>query len=178
MSQTADRYSKALFELAQEQNNLEAVQNMMTEIRKIILNSLDFRLFLNNPLLSYEERCAILKALFEGKIPDIFYRFLLFITYKSRLNILNDIIQSFDSMYLSATKQMRVYVKTALAIRDEDKVLIDQHLKDKFHQQIITRWALDPSLIGGFRIFAQGKLYDYSFRNQLSHFYQQSTQLT
>ena len=28
MSQTADRYSKALFELAQEQNNLEAVQSI------------------------------------------------------------------------------------------------------------------------------------------------------
>ena len=32
MSQTADRYAKALFELSKEQNNLEAVQNSMTDI--------------------------------------------------------------------------------------------------------------------------------------------------
>ena len=78
-------------------------------------------------------------------------------------------------MYLVSTHQMRVYVKTALPIKDEDKAFINQHLHDKFHQQMITRWTIDPSLIGGFRIFAQGKLYDYSFKNQLSHFFQQTT---
>jgi len=175
MSQTADRYSKALFELAQEQNILEAVQATMSDIRKFIINLADFRQFLSNPLLSYEERCVILKALFEGKVPDIFYRFLIFITYKGRLNILKEICESFDSMYLVQTHQMRVYVKTALPIRDEDKTAINQHLKDKFQQQMITRWTLDPSLIGGFRIFAQGKLYDYSFKSQLSHFSQTIT---
>jgi len=176
MSQTANRYSKALFELAQEQNSLEAIQTTLTDIRNLIINLADFRNFLSNPLLSYEERCSVLKALFEGRIPDIAYRFLLFITYKGRLDILKDMAESFDSMYLSHTHQMRVYVKTALPINDEDKASIAQHLQNKFHQQMITRWVLDPSLVGGFRIFAQGKLYDYSFKNQLSHFSQQITQ--
>jgi F-type H+-transporting ATPase subunit delta len=174
MSQTADRYSKALFELAQEQNSLEAVQNTMSDIRKLIINLNDFRQFLSNPLLSYEERCTVLKALFEGKVPDLVFRFLLFITYKSRLSILKNIVESFDNMYLLKTHQMRVYVKTALPISDADKASINQHLQDKFHQQVIARWTTDPSLIGGFHIFAQGKLYDYSFKNQLSHFLQQT----
>ncbi len=176
MSQTADRYSKALFELAQEQNNLEVVQATMSDIGKLIVNLNDFRQFLSNPLLSYEERCAVLKALFKGKIPELAFRFLLFITYKSRLNILKDIIDSFDGMYLSGTHQMRALVKTALPINNEDKAFINQHLQDKFHQQMITQWILDPLLIGGFRIFAQGKIYDYSFKNQLNHFFQQATQ--
>ncbi len=175
MSQTADRYSKALFELAQEQDSLEAVQNTMTEIRKLIIHLSEFRQFLSNPLLSYEERCAVLKALFEGKIPDLAYRFLIFITYKSRLGILKNIVESFDNMYLLKTHQMRVYIKTALPINDADKAFINQHLHDKFDQEMITRWTIDASLIGGFRIFAQGKLYDYSFKNQLSHFLQQTT---
>lgn len=138
MSQTADRYSKALFELAQEQNILAAVQDTMTEIRKLIIDLEDFRQFLSNPLLTYEERCAIIKALFEGKVPDLSYRFLKFITYKSRLNILKSIIESFDELYLKTTHQMRVYVKTALPIKDEDKAFIDQHLHKKFQQHIIT----------------------------------------
>jgi len=176
MSQTADRYSKALFELAQEQNNLEAVQDTMSGIRKLIISLEDFRQFLSNPLLSYEERCIILSALFKGKIPELTFRFLLFITCKNRLGILKNIIESFDIMYLSATRQIRAYVKTALPVNGEDKAFINQHLQDKFHQRMITRWILDPSLIGGFRIFAQGKIYDYSFRNQLNHFLQQTTQ--
>jgi F-type H+-transporting ATPase subunit delta len=174
MSQTADRYSKALFALAQEKNDLEAVQNSLTDIRKIIADSKDFRLFLSNPLLSYEEQSIVLKALFEGKVPPLCYQFLIFITYKSRLDILGEMIASFDNMYLSHTHQMRAYVKTALPINDEEKAFINQRLEDKFHQKVITRWILDPSLIGGFRIFAEGKLYDYSFKNQLDHFLQQT----
>ena len=80
-------------------------------------------------------------------------------------------IESFDNLYLLKTHQMRAYVKTALPINEQDKVFIDQRLKDKFNQPVITRWTLDPNLIGGFRIFAQGKLYDYSFKNQLNHFF-------
>ena len=120
MSQTADRYSKALFELAQEKKDLEAVQNSLVEIRKIIADSKDFRLFLTNPLLSYEEQSVILKALFEGKIQALLYQFIIFTAYKNRLNILEEIIESFDNMYLFKTHQMRVYVKTALPIKDED----------------------------------------------------------
>ena len=117
----------------------------------------------------------MLKALFEGKVPVLVYQFLIFIAYKNRLNILEEIIGSFDEMYLSITNQMRVDVKTALPINDEEKAFIAQRLKDKFHQEILPKWILDPSLIGGFRIFAQGKLYDYSFKNQLDHFLQQTT---
>ena len=176
MSQTADRYAKALFELAQEQNNLEAIQTTLSDIKKLTVELQDFRQFLNNPLLSYEERCSTLKAMFEGKVPEIVLQFLICITYKGRLSILKEMITSFDSMYLIATHQMRAYVKTALPINDEDKNLINQHLHDKFKQQMLTQWDTDPSLIGGFRIFVQGKIYDYSFKNQLDHFFQQATQ--
>ena len=100
--------------------------------------------------------------------------FLLFITYKNRLNMLQEIIESFDSLYLSSTHQLRALVKTALPIKEEDKIFINQHLQDKFHQRMITRWDLEPSLLGGFRIYAQGQMYDYSFKNQLNRFLQQS----
>jgi F-type H+-transporting ATPase subunit delta len=176
MSLTADRYAKALFELSKEQNTLEAVQEKMTEIRKLVLNLEDFRHFLTNPLLSYEERCTVLKALFEGKVPDLTLRFLLFITYKGRLPILKHIIESFDDLYLVSTNHLRAYVTTALPIEDNDKVFFNQRLHDKFKYQMLTRWKTDASLIGGFRIFVQGKIYDYSFKSQLNHFFQQSTQ--
>ena len=172
MSQTSDRYAKALFELTREQDKLEPVQKTMSEINALIVDMPDLRRFLKNPLLSYEERCAVLKALFEGKVPDLVLRFLLFITFKSRLDILKEIIQSFDILYLSATRQIRAQVKTALPLNDAEKVFINQHLNNKFHQQMITQWILDPSLIGGFRIFVQGKIYDYSFKNQLNNFLQ------
>jgi len=176
MSDTADRYARALFELAKEQDALEAVQGSLTEIRSLIYNLKDFRQLLSNPLLSHEERCGILKAVFEGKVPDLIYKFLLFITYKDRLSILKEIIESFDGLYLASTNQLRAFVTTALPIENAEKLFINQRLRDKLHHSILTKWSIDTSLIGGFRIFAHGKIYDYSFKNQLDHFFQQATQ--
>ena len=176
MSLTADRYAKALFEIAHEQGNLENVQNTMTDIRKLINELEELRQFLGNPLLSYEERCSVLTALFKGKMPELNFRFLLFITSKDRLYMLKDIIESFDSLYLSNSGQLRAYITTALPIEENEKVFFNQHLRDKFKHDMLTRWKIDPTLIGGFRIFLQGKMYDYSFKNQLNYFFQQSTQ--
>jgi F0F1-type ATP synthase delta subunit len=100
---------------------------------------------------------------------------LVFITLKGRLSILGNVIGSFDSMYLESTHQMRTQVKTAFEMKDKDKKFIDKVLQDKFHQKVMTNWTIDPSLIGGFRIFAQGKLYDYSFKDQLDSFLQLTT---
>jgi len=176
MSQTADRYAKAFFELAQEQKCLEAVQVSLTDIRKLIIDLSEFHQFLNNPILSYEERCVILKALFEGKIPELSLKFILFVTYKKRLSILLNITESFDRLYLASTNQLRAYVTTALPIEEADKVSFNQRLSDKFQHHILARWTTNPSLIGGFRVFIKGQMYDYSFKNQLNRFYQQAVQ--
>lgn len=176
MDPTANRYAQAFFDLAQEQNDLEAGHAALTHVRSLILELKDLRQFLINPLFSFEERRAILRSLFEGKIPDMAYKFLLFVTYKNRLNILENIIEAFDGLYLSQTHQLRADVKTAFPLKEEDKALINQHLQDKFHQHMVTRWDLDPSLLGGFRIYVQGQIYDYSFKSQLNHFLQQTAQ--
>ena len=176
MSQAAPRYAKALFDIAQEQNNLEAVQAALVNLGSLIHDLPEFRHFLRNPLFSFQDRSTVLKALFEGKIPDIVCKFLLFITYKDRLNILKNIIEAFDGLYLVQTHQLRSCVTTAFPVNNDDKILINRCLQDKFRLQMITQWDLEPSLIGGFRIYAQGQIYDYSFKNQLNHFLQQTTQ--
>ena len=176
MSQTADRYAKALFELAHEQNSLEAVQESMTGLRNLILNVPEFRMFISNPLLTQEDRISTVNVLFKGKIPDLLLTFLLFVIYKSRLDILKEMIHSFDNLYLKSTNHVRAYVTTAVVLDKEERVLINQRLRNKFQFDMLTTWKIDPSLIGGFRIFVQGKVYDYSFKNQLNHFTQQATQ--
>jgi len=176
MSQTANRYAKALFDTAIEKNNLEEVQAALIDIKSLMLDLIDFRQFLDNPLLSFDERGVILSSLFEGKIPDVVYRFLLFVTHKNRLNILQGIIEAFDGLYLSSTDQLRALVKTAFPLKDEDKTFINQRLHDKFKQHMVTRWDLDSSLLGGFCIYTHDQVFDYSFKSQLDHFLQQKTE--
>ena len=79
--------------------------------------------------------------------------------------ILKSIIESFDKLYLISTNQLRCYVTTALPIEDEERTFINERLHKKFQHNILTKWKIDQSLIGGFRIFAEGNIYDYSFKS-------------
>ena len=126
MSQTSDRYAQALFEIACEQNDLEALQAALSSVANLIVSSQDLQRFLDNPLFSFEERSTILKALFEGKIPDLAFKFILFVTYKNRLKILNEIIASFDTLYTTSTHQLRARIETAFPIKEEDKARYQQ----------------------------------------------------
>ena len=176
MNTTDNRYAKALFQLSQEKNSLDDVYAALKEIDRMINALAEFREFLVNPLLSFPERETVLNALFKGKTPDLVLRFLLFVSYKKRINRLKEIIDAFDGLYLAVHNQTRVVVQTALALNDEDKKTIDARLQEKLHQQVLTQWQLTPDIIGGFRIFAKGLLYDYSFKSQLNNFRQSSTQ--
>ena len=176
MNTTDNRYAKALFQLSQEQNSLDDIHASLKDIDRMIDALAEFREFLVNPLLSFPEREQILNALFKGKTPDLVLRFLLFISYKNRISRLKEIIDAFDELYLAVHNQTRAVVQTALPLSDDDKKTIDIRLQEKLHQQVLTQWQVTPDIIGGFRIFAKGLLYDYSFKSQLNNFRQSITQ--
>ncbi|MBF0510849.1 MAG: ATP synthase F1 subunit delta [Candidatus Omnitrophica bacterium] len=176
MSQSSERYSKALFDLAQEKMSLEELHQSMSGIGKFIQESADFRRFLGNPLLSYDQKSSLLKALFEKKVPDLFLQFLLFIAYKGRLSGLADMIESFDALYLQSTRQLKALITTAQVTEDTEKTYIGQCLNDKFKAHVLPQWTIDKSLIGGFKILVKDKMYDYSFRNQLENYLQKTIQ--
>lgn len=173
MTPTANCYARALFDLSVEKNNLEDIHLVLEAIKNLVRGLPDFCTFLNNRLLDKDEKKQVLQALFEGKISDDVYKFLLFITYKNRLNILPEIVEAFDGLYLSHKRQMRVWITTAFAIQEEDKAALIQRMEEQFKQSLVPQWRLDPSLLGGFHMAAQGVVYDYSFKNQLNHFYQE-----
>ena len=175
MSQTADRYAKMFYELARREANLEDVHEAMSGI-SALMDLSDFRSFLANPLLAFEEQARVLKALFQGKVPDPVFLFLLFIAHKRRLDLLGPVMDAFEGLYMSDKGQLKALVTTALPLNETDKTSINQHLAEKFHRQMVTQWKQDPALIGGFRIFVQGQIFDYSFKNQLNQYFYRSLQ--
>lgn len=175
MSQTAERYAKMFYELARKEGNLEDVHEAMSAISGL-LDLRDFKLFVANPLLSFEEQARVLRALFEGRVPEPVFLFLLFIAHKRRLGLLGPVMDAFEGLYMSGKGQLKALVTTAMPLNETDQDLINQRLADKFHRQMITQWKRDPALIGGFRIFVQGQIFDYSFKNQLNQYFYRSLQ--
>ena len=171
-AQIAHRYAQALFDLAEGENSLYPVYISLQEIGKIIHEKEEFRVFIHNPLLSLVERTEIIQSIFENRIPKLLYKFLLFLNIKNRLNIVSEISESFDELYLEKNNQMRGALETAFVLEEAQKRNIQQKLGQKYDKEISLDSQVKKDLLGGFRLLLAGKLFDSSIKSQLEQFRQ------
>ena len=165
--QIGKRYAQSLFNQAALTQSVDEVHGAMNTIGGLIASLAPLSDFIHNPLIDGAERHKVLAAVFSGKVPDLVMKFLLFVSFKNRLNFLETIIESFDDIYLKAQHSVRARIVTALDIGDDEKKHVLQVLGQKYQKSIVAQWELNPSLIGGFKIFIEGKLHDSSFTSQL-----------
>ncbi len=172
--QISRRYATAFFEAAKAGGQLEEVRPVIQEIGRLIEQCADFRAFLANPLLDAAPREKVLLSLFKGKVPPLVQDFLLFINFKDRLGLLDEMIKAFDGLYLQAHNRMRVVVQTALPLDETQRKNICLKLGQAYKKEVVADWQIRRDILGGFRILAGSKLYDYSFISQLEEFRQKA----
>ena len=64
-TETSERYSRALFEVAQESSELEKIENDIKNFASLLSNSLEIKNFIYNPTQSKENQSNALKILSE-----------------------------------------------------------------------------------------------------------------
>ena len=64
-TETSERYSRALFEVAQEARELEKIENDIKNFASLLNNSLEIKNFIHNPTQSKENQNNALKLLAE-----------------------------------------------------------------------------------------------------------------
>ena len=64
-TETSERYSRALFEVAQESSELEKIENDIKNFASLLNNSLEIKNFIHNPTKSKQIQNSVLKLLAE-----------------------------------------------------------------------------------------------------------------
>lgn len=170
--QIAGRYAKALFDLAETENVLYPVYVSLREITALIKDNADMKVFIHNPLLSAEEKEHVIRKVFENRIPELLFKFLLFLNVKGRLALLVPITEAFDLLHLEKNSQVRVTLQTPYALDDQQADAIRAKLSQRYKREVSLESHVKPELLGGFRLFAEGYLYDGSIKTQLEQFRQ------
>ena len=166
----AKRYAKALFDLSQENQKLEAVHSDLQTLENIIQSSKELNAFLQNPVISFHQREKILDSLFKNKISDLTHRFLNFLVQKKRINILLTICKGFEDLYLKNKNIARVNITSSGTISEGQVQAICQYLKTKLKKDIEATVDKNQSILGGLKIQIGDLIYDYSLRTQLDKF--------
>lgn len=165
----ATRYAKSLIQLAVENGKLEAVYADMKDVDRAFENSRELKLMFKSPIIPSDKKLAIVKALFEGKVNELLYRFLTLMIKKGRESHFHDMVGSFITQFnvlkgitpvkiTSAVKLDAAQVQNMLAALKKNENLKEVELEE----------VIDASMIGGFTLQYDDKMIDSSVSRSLS----------
>lgn len=164
----AQRYAKALFDLAVERGELEKVKGDLDGIKGV--DSDQLRAVWMSPVIQGEKKQKIFAALFAGKVSETTTAFFNLLFKKGREIAVNEIYVAFDNMYRQHHKIMIVEITTASPVTGEVNtyILDKMHNRDRFANVTLqVNNKVDSSIIGGFILQVDDMLYDASIRHDL-----------
>mgnify|MGYP001291051194 CR=1 FL=1 len=163
----ANRYAKALFDLALEKNLIDKVKQDMDQVVSVCQQNKDFRLMLQSPIIFTDKKEAILKEVFEKQLEQISFFFLMIITRKKREAIIDSIAQQYVEIYKDYKNITDAQLSTAVEIDKAIKDKLIELLKEQTKGEIELETSVDEDLIGGFVLDYDNKKYDASIRKQI-----------
>ncbi len=167
----AQRYASALVDVVvgdHAQKPEDALAALRT-FRDLVHGSTDLKNALESPAVSLGRKRALIDNLV-GRLgtPRTVRNFLLVLSDKRRLPLLNEVTEQFDILLDERLGFVRAEVQSAAELSQAEKDQIAQELTRVAAKQIRTRYSVDPELIGGVVARVGSTVYDGSVRGQLA----------
>ena len=163
-------YGEALFELAVEENKVDAFAEEISAILDILKQNPDFVNLLNHPKISKEEKLQVMEEVFGGKVSKEIQGFLNIVVAKER----NKELMAIMEYFLDEVKAMKgvgvCYVTTPMELKDAQKeAVVKKLLETTDFKTMEMHYAVDKALIGGMVIRIGDRVVDSSILTKLSN---------
>lgn len=163
----ARRYGKALFELATEAREVESVGAGLAELAAAVAGLEEGSLAPG--LLSDEQRQQLAKALVLRVGGDsLLGRFLGVLASNDRLEQLPAVRATYEKLEDAAAGRVRARIRSAFPLSEDQRGELRKKFEAVTGRTVLDSAEVDPSLLGGVTVEAEGKVYDGSVRTQLA----------
>jgi F-type H+-transporting ATPase subunit delta len=164
----ADRYAKALFNLAKEEGDYRKAGKDLQTFLAIFEGVKELRSLLLNPSFSFEGKRKILKGVDQFKnLSPMAQNFILFLIKKGRLSLFSEICEFYESLLDTAEGRLRAEVRLAVKTGDEVIQKMKSKLEEITGKKVVLSVHLDQSLIGGVVVKSGDLIFDGSIKTQL-----------
>jgi F-type H+-transporting ATPase subunit delta len=168
--QVATRYAKSLLDLALERNELAAIKGDVDGLIAMGANR-DLALVLQSPVINSTKKKAIFAELLDkAGMNDLTKTFVSVLIGKGREADLLGILGAFDHQYKVLNNITTVKVTSATALDAASLEAIKAQLKaaGKTEANVEIVPVVDASILGGFILEFDGKVYDASVAHKLN----------
>jgi F-type H+-transporting ATPase subunit delta len=159
-------YARALFQAAQEQSRVEAVQADLAAFADAVQGSPELAAFLSNPQVDPAAKAGVLDELSEGA-DELVRNFLRLIAGKGRAGQVAGIREEFQALVDRAQGRVAVELTTAFALSDDEAAAIVSQIEQASGRSVEAVRKVDAGLIGGMVLQAGSLRVDASVRGRI-----------
>lgn len=166
-STVAKRYAIALFELAQQKNELSSVEEDLRELKLVWNSNKELNALFTSPKLSLDKKKSLIREIFANANP-IVINTLQVLLDKKRLDEAEYIINEFMVLSNEAQGVAEAKVYSTRELTEEERSSISTvFAKNVGKQSLRIENIVDPSIIGGVRVQIGNRIYDNSLSTKL-----------
>ena len=165
---SADRYSLALYELANEANVISKVEENSSAFLNLINKNQEFNNLIKDPTIDSNILINIITKISDNfKLEILFGNFLKFLITKRRFFYAENILKSFIDICSKKRGELKAEIKSSKDLSDEEINKIKEELSNNFKSKIKLNYNHDQSLIGGLVVQVGSIMIDTSIKNKL-----------
>ena len=165
---SANRYSLALYELANESNSLSKIEENSNALLKLISSSEDFNNLIKDPTVNRDILNQAIKKISDNfSLEVLFKNFLSFLITKRRFFYVQQILKNFNEICSEKRGELKAEIKSAKNLTQDEINKITQELSENFKSEIKLNYTHDQSLIGGLVVQIGSTMIDTSIKKKL-----------
>ena len=172
-TETANRYALALFELANENSELDIVEKNIQDLLQIYNSSSDLKNFIKNPTQSQFNQLKVIQELSSKmNLLKVVNNFLSILVTKRRIFFLNNIFQNFLILVSKKRGEIKASLVSSKNLSDDELQNLNKELSQTIGTSITFDYKVDESLIGGLQMQIGSLMVDTSIKNKLRKYEQ------
>ncbi|UWU92518.1 F0F1 ATP synthase subunit delta [Bradyrhizobium sp. CB1015] len=169
VSGVSGRYATALFELARDQNVVDAVKADLDKFDALLNESADLKRLVRSPVFAADAQSKALSAVLDkAGIAGIAANFLKVLTANRRLFAVADVIRAYRALVARFKGETTADVTVAEALSDKNLDALKVALKSVTGKDVALNVKVDPSIIGGLVVKLGSRMVDGSLRTKLN----------
>ncbi|MDR3592257.1 MAG: F0F1 ATP synthase subunit delta [Negativicutes bacterium] len=167
-SQLASRYAQALYELAAEKQELDAVEEQLGQIEQTLSSVPELASLLYHPQVPVEAKKDTVDKVFGPQLGAHVRNFLLLLIDKRRETALPAIVREYKVLANEARNITEAEVTTAMPLSDSERQALAAKLSAVTGKRVILQTKVDGRIVGGVIVKLGDKLIDGSVTRQLA----------
>ena len=165
----ATRYATAVFGLADEQDDIQKLEQNVGILKESLNKSVDLASLMSSPIYSRDQqRTAIIAIAKKLNLSTVMTNTLSLMATKRRLFVVPTFLVVLGDLIAASKNEVTAEVVSATSLSKEQLDKLAKTLKANFNKDIKISATVDPALIGGMIVKVGSRMIDTTIKSKLN----------